>query len=140
MIRILYSSQQSGLQMDYPLEKLSKALANKKGLVWVDFDGEPDTACEPVLREIFGFHHLAVDDALQETHVPKVDDWGDYLYIVLSALDHDEIQSASTLHIHELDVFLGENFVVTHHDKLIKSLDRSGRHVAGIFVILRTRR
>ena len=34
------------------------------------------------LRDVFHFHPLAVEDALQETHVPKVDDWGAYLYIV----------------------------------------------------------
>ena len=35
-----------------------------------------------LLRDVFRFHPLAVEDALQETHVPKVDDWGDYLYLV----------------------------------------------------------
>ncbi len=124
MIRILYSSPRSGLQMDLPLVQLKKALRNKKGLVWIDFNGEPDAACEPIMRETFGFHHLAVDDALQETHVPKVDDWGEYLYIVLSALDHNETQPTKTLHVHELDVFLGENYVVTHHDMVINSLDQ----------------
>lgn len=124
MIRILYSSPRSGLQMDFPPEQLKKALRNKKGLLWVDFDGEPDAACEPILREVFGFHHLAVDDALQETHVPKVDDWGSYLYIVLNALDYGESQSTISLHVDELDIFLGENFVVTHHDEHIPSLDQ----------------
>ena len=123
MIRILYSSQRSGLQMDYPLDHLKQALRNKKGLLWVDFDGEPDATCEPVLRDTFGFHPLAVDDALQETHVPKVDDWGSYLYVVLSALDYDESLPAITLHANELDIFLGDNFVVTHHDEPIPGLD-----------------
>src|SRR5512137_571029 len=84
MIRILYSSQSSGLQMDFPLDKLKQALRNRKCLLWVDFNGEPDGVCEKILRETFKFHPLAVDDALQDTLLPKVDDWGDYLYIVLS--------------------------------------------------------
>jgi magnesium transporter len=124
MIRILYSSRQTGLQMDYPLEKLKSALRNKKGLLWLDFNGEPDAACEPILRETFGFHPLAVDDALQETHVPKVDDWGDYLYIVLNALALDPQKAVSNIHSDELDIFLGENYVVTHHDQPIPSLEQ----------------
>ena len=113
MIRILYFSLRSGLLMDYPLEKIKQALRNSKGLLWVDFDGEPDAACEPILSNIFGFHPLAVDDALKETHSPKVDDWGAYLYIVLSALDIREPMTELSLHADELDIFLGENFVVT---------------------------
>ncbi len=124
MIHILYSSPlSSGLQMDYPTEKLAHALNDKKGLVWVDFDGEPDVNCEPILRDVFNFHPLAVDDALQETHAPKVDDWGDYLYIVLSALDFNTADEYS-LRASELDIFLGSNYVVTHHDEKIPGLDQ----------------
>jgi magnesium transporter len=124
MIRILYSSRKAGLQMDYPLEKLNQALRDKKGILWVDFEAEPDAACEPILREAFGFHPLAVDDALQETHAPKVDDWGNYIYIVLNTLDFSEPERITSLHASELDVFLGANFVVTHHDEPIPSLDQ----------------
>ncbi len=124
MVRILYYSKRSGLQMDYPLNQLKHALRDRRGLLWVDFDGEPDANCEPILRDVFGFHPLAVDDALQETHVPKVDDWGDYLYVVLNALDFGEPLSDHSLHIHELDIFLGENFVVTHHDEPVSGLDQ----------------
>jgi magnesium transporter len=124
MVRILYYSKRSGLQMDYPLEQVKRALRDKKGLLWVDFDGEPDANCEPVLRDTFGFHPLAVDDALQETHVPKVDDWGDYLYVVLGALDFGESPKDYSIHANELDIFLGVNFVVTHHDEPIPGLDQ----------------
>ncbi|MEW6093415.1 MAG: magnesium/cobalt transporter CorA [Chloroflexota bacterium] len=124
MIRILYYSKRSGLQMNYPLKQVKHALRDKKGLLWVDFDGEPDANCEPVLRDTFGFHPLAVDDALQETHVPKVDDWGDYLYIVLSALDYGEPLGDNSLHANELDIFLGGNYVVTHHDEPVPGLDQ----------------
>jgi hypothetical protein len=34
---------------------------------------EPEEGCIPVLRDTFGFHPLAIDDALEESHVPKVD-------------------------------------------------------------------
>ncbi len=56
----------------------------------MDFAGEPNQTCEPILLDVFGFHPLAVDDALQETHTPKVDDWGEYIYIVLDALVYEK--------------------------------------------------
>ena len=124
MIRALYFSPKSPLQMEYPVDKFEKALRNGKGLLWVDFVGEPNETCEPLLNEVFHFHPLAVDDALQETHTPKVDDWGDYLYIVLNALDFDKNLTEGPLHLHELDIFLGRNFVVTHHDQPIPAIDQ----------------
>ena len=55
----------------------------------MDFLDEPRESCEPILRDTFGFHPLAIDDAIQESHVPKVDDWGAYLYLVLHAVAFD---------------------------------------------------
>lgn len=123
MIRVMYSSPRSALDVNYPVDHLESALRNNKGLLWVDFCGEPNENCEPMLREVFGFHPLAVDDALQETHTPKVDDWGNYVYIVLNSLDYDNDQTDGSLHTDELDIFLGKNYVVTHHDQPIAALD-----------------
>ena len=124
MIRVLHIAPRSPLNTSFPPEKIKAALLGKKGLLWVDFSGEPNQTCEPILLDVFGFHPLAVDDALQETHTPKVDDWGDYLYIVLNALVYEELASDGALHLLELDVFLGKYFVVTHHDEPIEAIDQ----------------
>jgi magnesium transporter len=73
-----------------------------------------------LLREHFAFHPLAVEDALQETHVPRVDDWGEYLYLVLHAADLTE---DSGLALREIDVFLGANYLVSIHDKPVPPLE-----------------
>jgi magnesium transporter len=122
MIRALFYTPKFPLDMDFPVAQIQNALRDKKGLLWIDFDGEPDETCEPILRDVFGFHPLAVDDAIRETHTPKVDDWSDYVYLVLNALDYERQASGGSLHTHELDVFLGMNYVVTHHDQPIAAL------------------
>jgi len=91
--------------------------------MWVDLFGEPKEICSPLLRETFGFHPLSVDDALEETHVPKVDDWGQYIYVVLHSLVFNQEKDAP-LHTQEMDVFLGLNFLVTYHTEPIAALDR----------------
>jgi magnesium transporter len=88
----------------------------------VDFIGEPEELAEPILRG-FGFHPLAIDDALQETHTPKVDDWGDYIYLVLSILNYKQENGMFQAEIDELDVFLGQNYVVTFHDQLLTAVE-----------------
>jgi magnesium transporter len=91
-------------------------------VLWVDFIGEPEEQAEPILRS-FGFHPLAIDDALKETHTPKVDDWGDYLYIVLSILNYKQENGMFESEIDELDVFLGKNYVITFHDQLLTAVE-----------------
>jgi magnesium transporter len=75
-------------------------------LLWADFTDEPPEICEPILNE-FGFHPLAIDDALQEIHVPKIDDWGAYLYIVLNVFRYRSENGSFQPIVDELDVFLG---------------------------------
>ena len=109
---------------DIPPEKYATVLANPAALLWVDFDGEPDAQAEAILTGIFHFHPLAVDDALMETHTPKVDDWGDYLYIVLNSMGLNTTNNLELV-TRELDVFLGKNFIVTHHDEPLAFIQKA---------------
>ena len=72
---------------------------------------------------MFHFHPLAIDDALRQSHVPKLDDWDSYLYIVLHALAFDPA-AEEQLSTRELDIFAGRTFLVTHRDQEIAPLDR----------------
>ncbi|RJP54368.1 MAG: magnesium and cobalt transport protein CorA [Anaerolineaceae bacterium] len=123
MIRSIYYQTGKPLQTDLEPASLQKALRSRRGVLWVDFVGEPPETCQPIF-ESFGFHPLAIDDALQETHSPKIDDWGNYIYLVLNYMhlngrekDHWETE------IDELDIFLGPNYVVTHHDLPVPAID-----------------
>jgi magnesium transporter len=111
---------------DLPVKEFANCLGNPDALFWVDFIGEPDASAEAIMTGIFRFHPLAVDDALQETHTPKVDDWGDYLYIVLNSISVAR-DDGLAITISELDIFLGRNFVVTHHDSPIPALEKAWR-------------
>lgn len=121
MIRSLCFTPEDGLRTDLQTQDLPAILQNPAALIWVDLANEPAESAESVLTGIFHFHPLAVDDALIETHIPKVDDWGDYLYIVLHAL---AFQPELTVCTQELDIFLGHNFIVTHHDEAISSIQK----------------
>ncbi|MEW6718233.1 MAG: magnesium/cobalt transporter CorA [Chloroflexota bacterium] len=121
MIYTIYRDQSGQVQTGLPPETFSRILQDPHGLFWLDLSGEPLEVCEPILRDVFDFHQLAVDDALREIHVPKIDDWENYLYMVLPAI----LRSSSETEIFtpvELDIFLGTNYLVTYHDKPIPAL------------------
>ena len=122
MPRAIYYKGNGDLMPDITPDDYAAALQDKEGVLWVDFTGEEPAPTEKILLTIFGFHPLAVDDALNETHIPKVDDWEQYLYIAMHAVSY--INSSEDIDTIELDVFLGENYIVTHHDLPIQALDR----------------
>jgi magnesium transporter len=124
MIRTFYFAPGEEPRMDIPVKDYSACLSNSQALFWVDFNGEPDTSAESILTGIFRFHPLAVDDALKETHTPKVDNWTDYLYIVLNAITIKN-QDGLEAQLNELDVFIGRNYVVTHHDTPISAIEKA---------------
>lgn len=83
------------------------------GCLWVDIEGEGHEVIEPILRKTFEFHPLAIEDALQHSHLPKLDQWDGYLSLVLhTAQAGAQGQLGETA---EIDVFVGEHYVVTHH-------------------------
>lgn len=123
MIRSVYCTQDGLVRTDLKPDEFDAARQDAHGLLWVDLVGEPPEVCEPILSQMFGFHPLAVDDALRESHVPKVDDWEQYLYLVLQAVAFD-IQNGGSLEDLELDVFLGPNYIVTYQEQPIRAVDR----------------
>src|SRR5512143_2192866 len=111
MIRALFYTPGKPLRIDISPTEFQSLVQDVRGLLWVDFIDEPVESAEPILRE-FGFHPLAIDDALEETHTPKIDDWGDYLYIVLNILNYKPKDGTFSSKIDELDIFLGKNYVI----------------------------
>ncbi len=98
-------------------------LQERPSLLWVDVNQRQETEqVEQLLTEQFGFHPLAIDDALRETHMPKVDDWESYLYLVLKDIVYDV--ENHTILLPELDIFLGKQFLVTSHSGDVPVIDK----------------
>ena len=91
--------------------------------VWVDLSAPtPDEA--KVLTDVFHFHELAIEDALAEIHHPKVESYGDYLYLILHGIDFKAKEHA--FRTQEIDFFLGPQYLVTFHNGTSRSIGRIG--------------
>jgi magnesium transporter len=91
---------------DHQVERLLK---DRRSFIWVDFCEMSMDQAEKILRDWFDFHPLAIEDALQEQHTPKIDDWDSYVYLVLQDANSTDPDRSI-----EVDVFLGDNYLVTH--------------------------
>lgn len=132
MIRILQRDMQ-GCREGATVEQLPALLQLKPTLLWIDiFDADKSAAniegsearrqLDYVLRDVFRFHPLAIDDVITESHTPKVDAWDNYLYVVIHAVQFDN--KLNDVDTSELDVFIGPNYLITYRDELIAAVDR----------------
>ena len=124
MVRSAFFTPGKPARTDISPDQFPRLLRDKRGLLWVDFTAEPPETSQPIL-EGFNFHPLAIADALEQTHAPKIDDWSDYLYIVLNYMHLVKETEPWDTEIDELDIFLGHNYVITHHDNVIPSMDEA---------------
>jgi magnesium transporter len=81
-----------------------------EGLRWVKID-RPGAEEQAWLEENFDFHALDLEDVLSRNQRPKIDQYDEYLFIVLHFPVFDS--SAGRLGAGELDLFVGPGYLVT---------------------------
>ncbi len=84
------------------------------GLRWVNIES-PTPLEWSWLQEHFDFHALDLEDVLSRNQRPKIDEYPDYLFIVLHFPVYDS--EVGRLNGGELDIFVGPDFVVTIPNK-----------------------
>jgi magnesium transporter len=113
-IRSCYLPPDKALRLDLSPQDIAAALAEPGGMLWVDVhtDGRPQG--ELILRDIFGFHPLTIDDCYNTLiDPPKIDDYGHYLFVILHEVTFDPV--TETLDTQELNLYIGDNYVVSVH-------------------------
>ena len=78
--------------------------------VWIDLYEPPAAEFDAVQRE-FSLHPLAVEDALEAHERPKLEHYGDTVFLVLKTVDYDD--EAEAVRIGETMIFVGESFIIT---------------------------
>src|SRR5947209_19438575 len=91
------------------------------GLRWLNF--ESPTAVETAyLAENFDFHELDLEDVLSTRQRPKIDEYDDYLFVVLHVPRFDK--AVGRLNAAELNIFVGPDFVITLPNVPLKPVGR----------------
>jgi magnesium transporter len=103
-------------------------LADTSLFLWVDLENPREEEWKQVLESIFHFHPLSIEDCVKPSPSPKVEEYtpkdGDqftpYLFMVIHAVDFDRKDECFATS--ELDFFLGKNFLVTYHERPLRSV------------------
>jgi magnesium transporter len=95
---------------------------------WIDL-AEPDDASLALLQQRFRFHPLAIEDCAHLDQRPKLEEYGDHLFLVTQGFSCPG-QRVKELTLHELHAFLGGRYLVTVHAGAVPSLDEVWRRVS----------
>jgi len=88
-------------------------------LTWVNIEGPTERETE-YLAQNYPFHHLDLDDCLSRIQRPKIDEYKDYLFLVLH-FPVFNIEARVTTPS-QVSVFIGENYLITLHKGELKPL------------------
>ena len=102
------------------VEVIEGAPADGQALRWINIE-QPRSVDRAWLEEHFDFHPLDYEDVFSRNQRPKVDEYDDYLFVVLHFTAYDKI--LGRLSAAELDVFLGPDYVVTLPNQPIQPLE-----------------
>lgn len=86
---------------------------------WLDLTGagEEEVAA---LRDVFGFHPLALEDTLKRGQRPKLDDFGEYMFLVYYGAEEAEHGEVGMVEVH---AFLSGGYIVTTHSRRCSALE-----------------
>lgn len=89
--------------------------AHREGLrFWVELDGRTRDA-DTLLTDVLGLHALAIEDIWNDVGIPKVEDFGDYVQLVMHGVRAEDVEGQDIpITLAELDVVIGPHFIVTH--------------------------
>lgn len=107
------------------LEELTLLRADPSCVLWVDLGLEGHRE-NRLLSQTFGVHPLLVEDAFEDAVTPKCEVHEGLLYIVAHGIDPTRNQTQD-LATEEVDLFLGERFLVTQRDQPLPSVDATWR-------------
>jgi magnesium transporter len=93
---------------DIAVDEIDGYVVRPDTLVWVAIK-DPEPAELEAMRDEFGLHELAVEDARHGHQRPKIEEYGDSLFVVLHTVDLEDGNLAAG----EVAVFVGPNYVLS---------------------------
>ncbi len=125
MIRLLTAGKR-GLEETHP-SKL-KSVIDSGTFAWVDITG-PDDEEAALMRDLFHFHPLAIEDTRNQHQRPKVEEYPEHLFLILNPGELVDCE----VRFRELDVFVARSLLVTVHPADEPAVAEAERRASRLF-------
>jgi magnesium transporter len=88
---------------------------DKPTVTWINIDGLQEVGVIEKIGSHFGIHPLVLEDIVHTGQRPKVDDLGDYVFLVLKMLYHDENEDEVVGE--QVSLIIGANYVISFQER-----------------------
>lgn len=85
-------------------------------VTWINIDCLHSVGLLDKLGECYGFHPLVLEDILSDQR-PKLEDYDDYIFIVLKMLYYDCQREDGSIEVDQISLIFGPNYVVSFKEK-----------------------
>jgi len=89
---------------------------DKPTVTWINIDGLRQLDVIEKIGKNFGFHPLVLEDIVNTYQRPKMEDFGDYIFLVLKMLVYDERKKK--IAVEQVSLILGEGYVISFQEKI----------------------
>lgn len=114
------------------IKEFSQVCRQPEGVIWIDLEDPSDAEEETLLVSLLDIHPLAIEDAQrgreEEGHLPKVEDFSDYLFIIFNPIERKDATAESEteekldIRTSQLSAYLFSRMLVTHHYRPMRSI------------------
>jgi magnesium transporter len=105
------------------LAEVEEALAykKKKSVTWLNITGVHNTKIVEAVGEKFELHPLILEDITNTTQRPKIDEYDDYLFVVLKMSYFDK--ETKDIIVEQLSMVINEDYVITFQERAMDILE-----------------
>ena len=87
---------------------------DRDSVTWIDIEGIHQPSTLEGLGKCYGFHPLVLEDIMATDQRPKIEDFGDYLFIVLKMIKYSG--NGGGLDIEQVSLILGRNYLISFQE------------------------
>lgn len=111
----------SGFKSGLSIPEMAAAVKDDRATLWLDVFDIDDNDID-LLTNVFNLHPLTVEDFIMPNARPKIEEFPDYLFLVIFYLQSVSNGRAGRINTTELDFCLGKNFLITFHTETCNSI------------------
>ena len=108
-----YDSSQVVAKELYSIEEIAEFRSTNR-VTWIHVNGLPDINLIAGICQLFNIHPLVQEDILNTMQRPKMEDYGDYLFVVLKAFW--VATATNTLASEQISIILGDSYVISFQE------------------------
>lgn len=116
-----YYHPEHGFKSGLSIPEMAAAVKDERATLWLDVSDVDDNDID-LLTNVFNLHPLTVEDFIMPNARPKIEEFPDYMFLVVFSLQSSNGNRSAKIGTTELDCCLGKNFLITFHTDICSSI------------------